>query len=1133
MLPAEGTVADRVTLYENQQEIARKRAMLAAAPQYTAAPTVRQVLQGASMTPPPYTLAPYTPPSGGGFFDRLGGAVSGAVGGLGNLAGRIFPQRQYDTRLGPNQPLNLFNPRSYGPIPGQPSGITAPAQAIIPYAQRGTQTAMGTYQVPLQPLGASLGTTEQTTAGMEPWQRLLYETATNPVNVLMPELGAQMAAGQIAGGPIAEKLGIPRKYGEMGGALLGPLAIGAVESAGKKLIGELPRYMKKQATFGYPEETLMGRPIAAAAEEAPKVGEVVTDPFDKLIAAAKQAQKTQPERELAKSAELSRRVGAAARIKPTEELSAAEAFLERQKYLKGLVRPGGATAVDFTTDDAEGIFLRLFEAETEGKLKFFETGNLAEAVREIADRPMTPYEIKLLRKVIGSKANQLVKPLSIPQKVWREMWGIIGIPRTLMSAGEVSATWRQGGLLLFRDPLVSVKSFGRQLQAGFPKVSLRVLNRRIETMTGEGVAEARLAQMEQHPIIQEYGKKLFLAPMGEAAQRAAMGMREEAFVSRTIQRVPILGHMVKMSERAYITFLNEMRFRSFVNRIQGWQARGWEVTQADADLLADWINIATGRGKLGTFERAGGELSTVLYSPRLFAARLETLPYGAYAAAKSPAMRKEIAKDLVTFVMGNASLVALAKLSGAADVEIDPRSTNFGKIRIGDTRLDPWGGFQQIARTVAQVATGQAKAGSGNIYTADRLVQLGRFMQGKLSPAAGFLVDVMRGETMIGEELSASGESLKAQAWNRLMPMWWQDVKDAVEEYGAEGILRTLPGAVGWGTQTYSTPFDQQRTLKDTIARERGFKDFEDMANGKEVGIGTPAANEIVNADERMVALQPQIEEYKAARGGTTAVSMSDIAKPFLAEQVADDAALKAGTMTWPDWMTNHQGRQKSLSDQYAGFLRANPDLAAKLAKAGDKIVDPFNLPSNVTPDTVRAAYFKLFDPYKGETGAISAQEWETLGPELDRFRANLTSAQSASLDTNLGAGKSDTVKQYREMQKTMQPYWDLEDAEWRDYCLGSPSEPAPPELKQYAAMSYQEYRRQLALEVGPGWVDSQPYVKAFEKWISRKRMNFLLDNEVVDAYRAVLGYSDGVHSQRAETIYKGITGQSPRVVKP
>ena len=91
MLPAEGSVADRVTLYENQQEIARKRAMLAAAPQYTAAPTVAQVLQGASMPPPPYTPAPYAPPqpAGGSFLDRFGGGVRDVLGGTGSLIRNI------------------------------------------------------------------------------------------------------------------------------------------------------------------------------------------------------------------------------------------------------------------------------------------------------------------------------------------------------------------------------------------------------------------------------------------------------------------------------------------------------------------------------------------------------------------------------------------------------------------------------------------------------------------------------------------------------------------------------------------------------------------------------------------------------------------------------------------------------------------------------------------------------------------------------------------------------------------------------------------------------------------------------------------------------------------------------------
>jgi len=1107
MLPAEGTVADRVTLYENQQEIARKRAMLAAAPQYTAAPTVRQVLQGASMPPPPYTPAPYAPPQPSG-----------------TLKQRFLedPTRDYLPFVFQNE---FSRPPVYEDSQARQQSYTAPNPFNASLANLVPVNTPAWVRNPLEQ--ASLGNAA-----------MLALSGAGVPNAL--KWTGEMAAGQMAGGGIGRAVGgeTGEQVGGTAGALIGPFAP-ALARAGVRAAPEageaLSTYMKKQATFGYPEEQLMSRPIVAAAEEAPKVGETVPDPFDKLIAAAKQAQKTRPQYELAKSKELSRRVGVAAQVKPTEELSAGEAFLERQKYLKGPVVPGGATLVDFTAEDAEAIFLRLFEAEAAGKLKFFESGNLAEAVRNIADKPMTPYEIKLLRKVIGSKADQLIKPLSMPQKIWREMWGVIGIPRTLLSAGEVSATWRQGGVLLFRNPIISAKSFGRQLQAGAPKISLRLLNRSVETMTGEGVAEARLASWQSHPIIQEYGQKLYLAPIGEEATKAAMGLREEAFVSRTIQRVPILGHMVKMSERAYITFLNEMRARSFLNRIQGRIARGWEVSPEEADIMADWINIATGRGKLGGFERAGGELSTALYSPRLWAARLETLPYAGYAAVKSPMMRKEVAKDLVTFVMGNLSLVALAKLSGVADVELDPRSTDFGKIRIGHMRLDPWGGFQQIARTVAQVATGEVKATrTGEVYNADRLVQLGRYMQGKLSPAAGFLVDVMRGETMIGEEMGTSGESLKAQAWNRLVPMWWQDVQDAVDEYGVKGFIGVLPGALGWGTQIYTSAYETLAEAQDAAARKiinpktgQPYKNFDDLKQ-----IGTPLANEAIAQDEGVIAGQKAVDEYKATRGGEATVSMGDVAKPFIAEQYADDSAVEAGTLDRKTWLAQYRDRQQNLSSQYAGFLKSNPELAAKMGETAAKIADPFNLPSDATPDTVRAAYFKLFGPYKGETGLITADEWAKLSPDIDRFRANLTPAQSASLDANLGAGKSQLVQEYRQDSVKLQPYWDVQDSLWQEFASKNTK------LAPFANVPYQDFLKNLGDQyVSEGksadMADTNGYVKAFNKFADARTTRFILQNPEIDALRNVWGFTSGVHSIPAARIYEARMGVKPRLIKP
>ena len=64
-----------------------------------------------------------------------------------------------------------------------------------------------------------------------------------------------------------------------------------------------------------------------------------------------------------------------------------------------------------------------------------------------------------------------------------------------------------------------------------------------------------------------------------------------------------------------------------------------------------------------------------------------------------------VARDLAIFVGTGVSILAALKLSGAADVEVDPRSANFGKVRVGNTRLDFWCGYTPIARLAAQLMT--------------------------------------------------------------------------------------------------------------------------------------------------------------------------------------------------------------------------------------------------------------------------------------------------------------------------------------------------------------------------------------------------------------------------------------------
>jgi hypothetical protein len=75
----------------------------------------------------------------------------------------------------------------------------------------------------------------------------------------------------------------------------------------------------------------------------------------------------------------------------------------------------------------------------------------------------------------------------------------------------------------------------------------------------------------------------------------------------------------------------------------------------------------------------------------------------------------EYGKDIGVFMGVMSSVLSLAYLGGA-NIELNPKSSNFLKIKTGkDTYLDLLGGYIQIIRTVTQVATGEKKDRKGEI----------------------------------------------------------------------------------------------------------------------------------------------------------------------------------------------------------------------------------------------------------------------------------------------------------------------------------------------------------------------------------------------------------------------------------
>jgi len=410
----------------------------------------------------------------------------------------------------------------------------------------------------------------------------------------------------------------------------------------------------------------------------------------------------------------------------------------------------------------------------------------------------TKSEIAKLEEVFGAKFSQsMLDKQTNWQKFKGEIPDLINLPRTLMSSFDMSMPLRQAAIQTVSHPIIASKAF-KEMHKAFasPKA--------YETMKQE---------LQARPNAELYrDTKLHIPSLEIEYKPNSLKAREDGFVSRFLQttRMPVfrqIGAGVKMSERAALTYLSKIRADVFDMYAGELQKSGLtpEKDGGTYKALADWINISTGRGQYGSLERFAPTASALLFSPRLLKARLDILNPMTYVQ-----MPKEVRvmafKDMAKFGSAVTGLLTLAK-AGGANVETDARSTDFGKIKIGNTRYEVTGGIQPFIRFAEQFRSGQRKTANGKIvemdnsspYAGNRWDNLERFVQGKLNPQASLIVDLLKGQNFIGEDITLEDEVL-----SRTMPLYLQDAADAFKQEGLiKGLSVAIPSFYGIGTNTY------------------------------------------------------------------------------------------------------------------------------------------------------------------------------------------------------------------------------------------------------------------------------------------------------------------------------------------
>lgn len=292
---------------------------------------------------------------------------------------------------------------------------------------------------------------------------------------------------------------------------------------------------------------------------------------------------------------------------------------------------------------------------------------------------------------------------------------------------------------------------------------------------------------------------------------------------------------VAISTRAASAFSNKTRadlFDSLISQAEvaydqaknmGRARRGWFTEKFDdaaeieklnprtnlelAKKIASYVNSGTGRGSFGKHEgvnKAADLLNGWFFSPRFMKSRLDMMnPKNLMFT--DPFVRKQYQKSAMTLASTWLTMAGLAKLGGA-EVSLDPDSSEFGKIKVGDTRHDPGAGFQQylvLAHRLGNMVDGD-RYEKGGPFAPSPAKDIGNFFRNKLAPLPATGVDLLTADKKkpfeFGNAAVELGTPFSIQSLSEFAqedPSWANAIGLGTEFFGATGSTTYETGKYG------------------------------------------------------------------------------------------------------------------------------------------------------------------------------------------------------------------------------------------------------------------------------------------------------------------------------------------------
>ena len=432
------------------------------------------------------------------------------------------------------------------------------------------------------------------------------------------------------------------------------------------------------------------------------------------------------------------------------------------------------------------------------------------------------------------RSDALKRPLLLPTSPakaiedFRIAFNFIADNSRALKATFDNSFWGRQGVKVLFDPRFTGK-WAKNFARSFKDIAQIMKS---GTKKGDAIIDATKAEI--------YSRKNYLNGRYELGKKLDVKGVEEEFPTSLPSRIPVLGRFFKAAEVAYEA--GAMRLRADVADTMYKMAEkvGRDMkNKVDVGDINQVVNSMTGRGGLPIGESYQALANKAFFSIKFLKANLDTL-FSPITLLKDPRSfaKQQAAKNLLSIVSVVGSILGIAKALNPESVSFDPRSANFGKIKLGNTRFDITGGMGSIVTLLSRILTQSStssitgkvtKLGEG--YGApDGMDVFWNFTENKFSPLLGVIADITKQETFEGNK-----PGFLSTAKGLTVPIIMEEGATAIQdEKSANLMLVLMADALGIGANTYSLRTNwEQGTSKELIEfKEKvGDKTFKEANN--------------------------------------------------------------------------------------------------------------------------------------------------------------------------------------------------------------------------------------------------------------------------------------------------------------